>query len=250
MNADLDVVSSQDMSYVRIFFTLMSVAICGLLCPMWIVAKFVYEPMRKDGLASELQQERSLESIPYAYRYPLIADARSDLVGTKLSNLVIENTPDGYVAMRYSEFEVGFEYWADKNVRYAHLETVARKYVNTFGCPKVYIDRGALLREKLSNLQGEISKNIKAKEEEEKKGDVPRKEGVFASLKTYNTVNKKKTKDKVKITRSDIVCDHANKYVNRGKFHDSKKWMLDSRNSEGAVSSLLSWKQWKKKLSL
>ena len=166
-----------------------------------------------------------------------------------MNNLVLDKTPDGYVAMRYNADEEGFEYWCDNNVTYKYLETVARKYVNSFGCPEVYINRGKLLREKLIKLQEEIKKNIEDEKnkkdgEEENESKEDEEDNVFADLKKYNSSSKRTSELKKRITKSDIVCDEANKYIKRGKFSDNKSWMKP-KDSVKTGSSTWSWLDWK-----
>ena len=43
--------------------------------------------------------------------------------------------------MKYSDEEEAFEYWSDAPLNFNILETVARKYVKTFLCSDVFIDR-------------------------------------------------------------------------------------------------------------
>ena len=78
-------------------------------------------------------------------------------------------------------------------------------------------------------LQEEIKKNIED-EENKKDGEDEEEEkeeegNVFADLKKYNSSSKRTSELKKRITKSDIVCDEANKYIKRGKFSDNKSWM-------------------------
>ena len=63
--------------------------------------------------------------------------------------------------MRYHKKDEGFEYWADKDIDYKYLETVARKYVTVFSCRDLYIDRFSLLKEKVKNIKEQIEENKK-----------------------------------------------------------------------------------------
>ena len=227
-----------------------------LLClPPWIVAKFVWQPMELERqevkrLLNEKLMEYKNREIPYDLKYPLISNITS--IDPKINNIIIENTPMGYVAMRYNQEEAGFEYWTDKNVLYSHLETVARKYVNTFCCAEIYIDRKKHLKDKIQRLRDEIKENLEAKkklEEEQEKTPavkVKEKENVFASLKKYNTNIKIKTSEKEELTKDDFVCDTANKYIQKGKFIDSKKWVKAEVKTSDTSDGLLHWLSWKK----
>jgi hypothetical protein len=238
------------LNYGQIFFMTLGFLPVLMCFPCWLVAKFIHEPMAIEYKnRHKLWIEEMKKPPPYEQRYPVKESEGEPSKKTKMNNLVLDKTPDGYVAMRYNADEEGFEYWSDKNVSYKYLETVARKYVNSFGCPGVYIDRGKLLREKLTKLQEQIKKNIedeknkKDKEEEEEKEK--EENSVFADLKNYNSSSKRTSELKKKITKSDIVCDEANKYIKRGKFSDCKSWMKANEGKKEA-SSTWSWLDWKK----
>ena len=153
--------------------------------------------------------------------------------------------------MRYHKKDEGFEYWADKDIDYKYLETVARKYVTVFSCRDLYIDRFSLLKEKVKNIKEQIEENKKKAEEEEKKKKEEKEEetdDVFASLKTYNQSSKDKVeKEKTQLTRNDIVCDQANKYLKRGKLKEANFGLKKARKVESSTSSMSfsSWKLWK-----
>ena len=237
------------LNYGQIFFMMMGFLPILMCFPCWVVAKFVHAPMVEEYKKRyESWVEEKKKPPPYEYRYPLKAWKGEPSKDTKMNNLVLDKTPDGYVTMRYNQDEEGFEYWSDKNVTYKYLETVARKYVNSFNCPGVYIDRAKLLREKLVNLQEEIKKNIEEEKnkkdgEEEEAGEA--EDNVFADLKKYNSSSKRTSELKKKITKDDFVCDEANKYIKRGKFSDCKSWMKANEGKKEAKSSW-SWLEWKK----
>jgi len=181
-----------------------------------------------------------------------LVDCKNDRTETNINNVVIDNTPNGYVAMRYSKDEDGFVYWADKAIAYKYLETLARKYVKSFNCAGIYINRGELLKEKITKLRDEILKNIeneKKNEEDEQKEEKEKEDDVFVNLKSYNS-SSKRTKDlKKRITRDDMVCEKSNKYINRGRFKDNEDWMVPVKEKvvvEDAKGGVLSWLSWKK----
>ena len=154
--------------------------------------------------------------------------------------------------MRYNKEDEGFEYWADKNIDYKYLETVARKYVTVFSCRDLYIDRFTLLKDKLVNLKEQIEENKKKAEEEEEDEEEKSKEeeadDVFASFKSYNqSSNDKVQKDKTELTRNDVVCDKANKYLHRGKLKEANFGKKNEKVSKSTTSSMSfsSWKLWK-----
>ena len=232
-----------------------------LIClPTWVVAKFVWEPMelerrRVKKLFNERRKEYKNRETPYEMKYPLNSNTTD--VDPKISNIIVENTPIGYVAMRYNQAEAGFEYWTNKTISYSYLETVARRYVNIFNCTELYIDRKKHLKDKIQRLKQEIKENLEAKkklEKEQEKSPSVEKEDVFATLKKYNTAISTKTSEKEKLTRDDFVCDEANKYIRKGKFTDCKRWIKledhqTASNTTDSASTLSSWLYWKQRHS-
>jgi hypothetical protein len=60
---------------------------------------------------------------------------------TLSKSFVMEQTPLGNVIMHYDFQKELFVYYSDNNIPYRYLETVARKYVCTFFCKELYIER-------------------------------------------------------------------------------------------------------------
>ena len=247
--------TKQELNYGQIFFMLCGMLPFFMLLPPLLVAKLVWEPMEKQRLeADKLFKLRRKEWIKsqkgYEYQYTLKENC--DTHQPKISNILLEHTPNGTIAMRYNKEEEGFEYWADKDIPYKILETVARKYVNTFHCTGIYINRLQLLKEKIEKLTDDIKANVAAKEkleneneensEEEKEDD---KKSVFASLKEYNTTIEKKSSERERLKKSDFVCETANKYIKKGKLGDPKEWSKTKDKEEKPTSSTLNWLSWK-----
>jgi hypothetical protein len=57
----------------------------------------------------------------------------------KNNNYVMESTPSGLVVMRHNYEDRVFEYFADREITYMTLETVARKYCNVFCVPEIFL---------------------------------------------------------------------------------------------------------------
>ena len=55
-----------------------------------------------------------------------------------INSYIFEKTPLGNVAMCFNNKKGSFEYYSDNTIPYRFLETVARKYVITFHCKKLY----------------------------------------------------------------------------------------------------------------
>tara|TARA_B100000963_G_scaffold353513_1_gene368304 strand:- start:1729 stop:2532 length:804 start_codon:yes stop_codon:yes gene_type:complete len=103
---------------------------------------------------------------------------------------VIDNLPFyGGIQMQYNKEYGGFHYYNNRgaNIPYKMLSTVARKFVTSFDCKKLYI-----------NLSDELEKSKKVLEEIERKIKEPTekevKESVFINLKANR--NKELSKDK------------------------------------------------------
>ena len=165
-------------------------------------------------------------------------------------DLILTSTPDGDVYMRYSKEDEGFEYWTDKTIAYRYLESVARNYVTTFKCKNLYVDRMALLQEKLKKIREDIKRNKEAMESDmNADSEDEKEEDVFVNLKSYNkTTNDNTQKTKTKITRSDIVCDKANKYIKKGNLKDAE-FIKSNRNNVSSNNgmSFNNWKIWQSK---
>jgi len=235
---------SLDLNYGQIFFMTLGFLPVLVCVPCWVVAKFLYEPYVKK-LDEEAESEKP---VPYEYQYPL-GDAIDDEDPHRdfKKCIVLANTPKGLVYMRYCEDEEGFEYWANNTIAYKYLETVARKYVTTFFCSNVYIDRFTLLQKKIQGIRDKIEENKKNGKEMTEEDEV---DDVFASLKSYNISNKNHT-GKTEITRNDVVCEESNKYLNRGKLKEAvfeeEKEVVETPTSTMSFSSWKLWKNDKKK---
>jgi hypothetical protein len=235
----------------QLFFMLFGMAPFLFLLPCWVVGKFIHEPyVKKCNEEYEKYMEEINKPPPYEFTNPL-NDGEPQSKKTKINNIVVDSTPDGYVAMRYNEKEEGFEYWSDKNIAYKYLETVARKYVNSFGCVWIYINRRELLRKKMQKLSTEVKKNIEDEKnvedenvEDENVEDENVEEDVFVNLKNYNSSSQRTSQLKKKITREDFVADSANKYIKKGKFKDSKEWMSHVKETV-EDTGYVSWLSWK-----
>jgi hypothetical protein len=212
-------------NYSQIFFMMLSFIPIAICLPCWFVATFAYKPYM-DKL------ENSAE-IPFEKKFP-IEDAGNEKNSDFENCIVLSNTPQGMVYMKYSKEEEGFEYWADKAIDYKYLEAVARKYVTLFSCKDIYIERIRLLKEKIDKIKEEIEKNKEEKKEKKEKKE--KSNDVFASLKS----NKKVVK--TKIVRSDIVCEKSNKYIKKGKIKEA----AFGKKKEAEPISFLSWNIWRK----
>lgn len=243
-------VDKTDLNVGQFFFMLLGMIPFAIFCPAWIVARFIYIPFY-NKTKRELKELGS-QPIPFENRYP-IQDAKNtkDINSDFSNNIVLSTTPKGLVYMKYDTKNEGFEYWADKDIDYKYLETVARKYVKIFECKDLYIDRLKILKEKLINIKKVIKKN---KEREEKinqennntsdKNENKEINDVFASLKSYNGKSKVNIKNKTRITKKDIVCDQANKYLKRGKLNEAV-FIQPTEKGTNTTTDSMSFSAWK-----
>ena len=110
--------------------------------------------------------------------------------------VVEEETPDGFVIMKYNDELNRFDYWSDKSIKYKYLEVVARKYVILFDCKDKYVN---MFKELLLAMEKkkDDSKNLNS--------------DIFVSYKNY-----KKSHD----DNDKIVNTKSNNYKNIGKYSE------------------------------
>jgi len=102
---------------------------------------------------------------------------------------VRETTPQGDVIMTYDADRAVFCYYCDKrSVQFKYLEPVARKYVITHGCKRLYID----FRKELTkaDAQAKANKSNKANKANKSNADTAKPLlALFARFKTYTRAN-------------------------------------------------------------
>ena len=102
---------------------------------------------------------------------------------------IIEMTPIGNVIMQYDVDKEAFVYYSDNMIPFRYLETVARKYVCTYNCKELYIERHEIVH----------------KDEEEKKPVV----------KTKDLIQLKRNAPKPVVSKVEVKM---NRYSNLGRF--------------------------------
>lgn len=135
-----------------------------------------------------------------------------------INKYVYEKTPDGYIIMNWDQDNNIFQFWSDNTIPYKTLEVVARKYVLTFDCIELYIDKYYESQKKYNKLKKLITKNIE-KEKEKKENPTNKNE---ESNENIFITSKTKKKFKTEITKEDLVCEKANKYLKKGKINEFK----------------------------
>jgi hypothetical protein len=75
---------------------------------------------------------------------------------------IIEKTPIGNVIMQYDVDKEAFVYYSDNMIPFRYLETVARKYVCTYNCKELYIERHEIVNK--DEVNPEEKKPVKTKD--------------------------------------------------------------------------------------
>jgi hypothetical protein len=154
------------------------------------------------------------------------------------NSIVVEHTPLGNVAMHYDNKREAFVYYSDSVMPYRYLEVVARKYVITFHCKRVFID----MEDEINKAKAKIEEQKNAKKQEEEQAQAekqkqelelkeePKKKNVFATFKNYNTNTTKDSSNKPatgnsnatttdnKKTEDLILKENANHYTCDGRY--------------------------------
>ena len=194
-------------------------------------------------LVKEEEKKPPVE-VPYTDKYlekfkSMPFDNESLDVESLKNSIVVEHTPLGNVAMHYDNKREAFVYYSDSVMPYRYLEVVARKYVITFHCKRVFIDMEDEINKAKTKI--EEQKNAKKLEEEQAQAQAaenqelelkeePKKKNVFANFKTYNknttkdssnkptTGNSTATNSDNKKTEDLILKENANHYTCDGRY--------------------------------
>lgn len=211
-------------NYLFPLFFMISFVPFTFLTTTWVVANYVWFPYmiklqnewslikgeETGEETGEESEEESVEEVPYEDKYP-ISDALNDNAELNTeNNSVCETTPDGVVFMKYNKDNEGFDWWSDdKQTKYIYLEAVSRRYVTTFQCSELYIDRKEDLIKQLER-EKEEEERAKMKEEEEAQEDSD--DDLFVKFKPTEKIKPKKIENRASI--------NGNKYKYVGKIKD------------------------------
>jgi hypothetical protein len=195
------------------------------------------EPLKDEEIKSSVE-------VPYPDKYlekfkSMPFDNESLDVESLKNSIVVEHTPLGNVAMYYDNKREAFVYYSDSVMPYRYLEVVARKYVITFHCKRVFV----VMEDEINKAKTKIEeqKNAKKLEEEQEEAkkqenqelelkEEPKKKNVFANFKTYNknttkdssnkptTGNSTATNSENKKTEDIILKENANHYTCDGRY--------------------------------
>jgi len=199
----------------------------------------------ENSVEEPVQEIKPPVEVPYPDKYlekfkSMPFDNESLDVESLKNNIVVEHTPLGNVAMHYDNKREAFVYYSDSVMPYRYLEVVARKYVITFHCKRVFIDMEDEINKAKTKI--EEQKNAKKLEEEQAQAQAerqkqelelkeePKKKNVFANFKTYNTNTTKDSSNKPttgnstatnsdnKKTEDLILKENANHYTCDGRY--------------------------------
>ena len=213
----------------QMFFILLSLIPMCFLFPMWVVAKFIYEPW-VDKLA---KMREDLPEIPFLDRWPINKATQDEGKEINENSVVYESTPKGNVVMRFNSEDEVFEYWCDsQQLVYKELDVVARKYVNLFCCRDVYIDRQAKQTEKfhkerkkyLKEKNGEVVEETET--EDDDKDLFVKTKGEKAKEAENKYINDNGIIDLNKL----LAVEDANRFKRLGRFNEFKGWNMNSNS--------------------
>jgi len=193
----------------------------------------ITEPKEEEPPKPILFEEKYKEE----YKNAQDADLSQERLDHLKNSILIESTPLGNVVMFYDCSRETFTYYSDSTIPYRYLEVVARRYVVTNKCKKLYIDMEKELKEaqekieKKQKEEEELKRQMEEKNEKEGSTNAPAKKNVFAKLKNYNKDNSLKTSgmpsdnksvSKKVIPQSDkneplLLKENANRYSYEGK---------------------------------
>ena len=109
----------------------------------WMTGSSTRKTYDSEDELTDVWSDSEDEEIPYTSQYPLKDATDSKHVRGRLERyFLIESTPNGVIVMMYDPDRESFVYWGDSaSIPYNVLETVARKFVTTYGCGSIYVER-------------------------------------------------------------------------------------------------------------
>jgi hypothetical protein len=164
------------------------------------------------------------EKEAYVEKYPLeeASSSNDDTRQVNPNSYVMDYTPSGIIILKYDYDTERFFYWSNKKqVSYDILETIGRKYVTSYCCREVYIDRKKLQQEHnqlVEDKKRQLEEQEKMKQEDkENDEDTSSENSVFATFKSYN---KPKTNNKKTTQETLNVCERSNTFVYKGRINE------------------------------
>tara|TARA_B100001063_G_C16740654_1_gene544619 strand:+ start:950 stop:1711 length:762 start_codon:yes stop_codon:yes gene_type:complete len=221
------------------FFMLLSIIPISFLFAMIAISQH----MQITGdLEVEVEEEEEEKETPYEEKYPLEKESNTNKEPNTELLCVMENTPNGSVFMKYCLDNEGFDYWSDyKEIPFNHLETVARKYVNSFNCTDLYVREEDTSSEEEQTTDSEYSSDFVDNDEKEEENDEETKKEPEKTDSDDDIFVKFKNTEKIKET---IVQEDKpiNKFRYKGKLVDILEFTQKNKKEEPKNISFTTWK--------
>ena len=146
-------------------------------------------------------------------------DLSDDFLNNLKNSIIIENTPKGNIIMFWNNKRETFTYYSDSTIPYSILEVVARKYVLTYNCKKLYINMFIeleLAEKNFLELNSLKSKKqvVEPITETNIESDKIIPSNVFAKFKNYNKDNNKNVAISLDSSKKAINSNPKNSSVN------------------------------------
>jgi hypothetical protein len=211
-----------------LLFSMTSIA---FLISSYLVTNYVW---KRRILTSSMKSEDEIEDVPYEDKYGLEEDVSGNVSDVEelekkreISNCyVAENTPKGYVLMKYDVDYESFTYWSSsETIPYKYLETVARKYVKTIDDKELYISRERDIEERKKKLE----ESKAAEKTEDNKDPSATEDDVFVKLKSP-------VEKRIKTNKKIDYAIHGNKYKWMGKIDFNE--IFKEKESETETSNM------------
>ena len=188
------------------------------------------------------------EKVPFSDMYPYSEDYKDDYETNYENNVVIQDTPNGTVIMKYNGDEKVFHYWSNKSVLQDVLNTCARKYVKVFHCSEIYHHEPEEEEEEEEQTDTDVeTKTVvldetiedKVKEEEKEEEEESDDDGVFVKFKAQKA---KEANAKMEKKEEKII----NKFLKKGSINDYMMIPAKARNFTRKLTSekKMSWRDW------
>lgn len=207
--------------YYNSFFILFWTFSTGLFFSTFVVSQLLYNHrspfyIYKSSLSHQHELHSDSEDSDYQVMYTDFFPLNNNNHNIPADNThIIENTPNGNVIMSYSQAEEGFIYYADKTIPFDVLETVARKFCNSFDCGALYLSRQSDNDSDSVTDTDAVTEDIPDTLPDTDTATDKLNDSPFASLKNYNSKNNSLLND-------TSPCATACKFIRKGKFNDFK----------------------------
>lgn len=206
----------------------------GLVISCWFSGYFLLDKVEDD------EEEEKKPDYKNLYPIDVMNESLKKKKDISKNIVVLENTPEGNVLLRYNSENEGFEYWCDnKNVKFDYLETVARKFVIANFCIDLYKDRFKNIEEQKKKIKEEENNEIDEEKINEELSDeiVDDTDDVFVKPKKKEKSVKKSSKKE----NREVVATESNKYLYKGKINEYE-WLQKSKE-ENTVKKM-SYSDW------